>query len=180
MDVICIGCQKVFAKKISQIKKSPNHFCSRSCAATYNNKLYVKRKSSAKQCAKCHVSISGRRKLCDKCLYVDWSIVTIGSIAESAYQRFARVRKHARSVYKNSDRPKCCAYCGYSRHYEVCHVREISSFALSTSIAVVNRIENLVALCPTHHWEFDHGYLDILRSADEIRTHMDSVSLSPR
>lgn len=36
--VSCANCSKEFEKLPSQIKKSKNHFCSRSCAATYNNK----------------------------------------------------------------------------------------------------------------------------------------------
>ena len=33
----CLNCNKIFIKKISQIKKSPNHFCCKSCSSTYNN-----------------------------------------------------------------------------------------------------------------------------------------------
>lgn len=36
-EVACKNCGKKFHKKPNQIKKSKNHFCSRSCAATYNN-----------------------------------------------------------------------------------------------------------------------------------------------
>lgn len=35
--VVCKQCNKSFYKKDGQIKKHPNHFCSRSCSATYNN-----------------------------------------------------------------------------------------------------------------------------------------------
>ena len=35
--VICLNCGKSFVKQLYQIKKHPNHFCSQSCAATYNN-----------------------------------------------------------------------------------------------------------------------------------------------
>jgi hypothetical protein len=34
----CVNCNKSFIKKQSQIKKTSNHFCSSSCAASYNNK----------------------------------------------------------------------------------------------------------------------------------------------
>jgi hypothetical protein len=37
--VICKQCGKEFLKAANQIKRSQNHFCSKSCAATYNNKL---------------------------------------------------------------------------------------------------------------------------------------------
>jgi hypothetical protein len=36
--ISCTNCQKEFEKQFYQIKKSKNHFCSQSCAATYNNK----------------------------------------------------------------------------------------------------------------------------------------------
>ena len=42
VDLKCSNCNKVFNKKFNQIKKSNNHFCSRSCAATYNNKHKTK------------------------------------------------------------------------------------------------------------------------------------------
>lgn len=36
-EVNCKQCSNTFLKSLSEIKKYPNHFCSRSCAATYNN-----------------------------------------------------------------------------------------------------------------------------------------------
>lgn len=36
-DVVCLNCNKEFKKRWGHIKKSSNHFCTRSCAATYNN-----------------------------------------------------------------------------------------------------------------------------------------------
>jgi hypothetical protein len=36
-NVSCKQCKKLFLKKACQIKKSPNHFCTKSCAVTYNN-----------------------------------------------------------------------------------------------------------------------------------------------
>lgn len=38
LQVICSNCSKTFNKHQNQINKSPKHFCSRSCSATYNNK----------------------------------------------------------------------------------------------------------------------------------------------
>lgn len=34
--VNCLQCNKSFAKKLNQVTKSPNHFCSRVCAGKYN------------------------------------------------------------------------------------------------------------------------------------------------
>lgn len=36
--VHCKNCEKTFEKIPAEIKRSPNHFCSKSCAAAYNNK----------------------------------------------------------------------------------------------------------------------------------------------
>jgi len=36
-NVICKQCNSIFSKTNKQIIKYPNHFCSRSCAAIYNN-----------------------------------------------------------------------------------------------------------------------------------------------
>ena len=35
--VTCKQCKKKFTKRQGEIKNSPNHFCSRSCSATYQN-----------------------------------------------------------------------------------------------------------------------------------------------
>lgn len=45
--VQCSNCNKSVSKKANQIKKSTNHFCSRSCSVTYNNsnKTYGIRRS---------------------------------------------------------------------------------------------------------------------------------------
>lgn len=37
IEVNCKQCGKIFSKVKSQCEKSPNHFCTKSCAATYNN-----------------------------------------------------------------------------------------------------------------------------------------------
>jgi hypothetical protein len=36
-ELPCLQCQKIFHKRQAEIKKSPNHFCSHSCACTYSN-----------------------------------------------------------------------------------------------------------------------------------------------
>ena len=45
--VNCKNCNKEFLKKLCEIKKSTNHFCSKSCSVTYNNthKTYGNRRS---------------------------------------------------------------------------------------------------------------------------------------
>jgi hypothetical protein len=49
--VNCKNCNKQFFKILAEIKKGPNHFCSKSCAATYNNthKTHGTRRSKLEQ-----------------------------------------------------------------------------------------------------------------------------------
>lgn len=42
VNLFCSNCNKNFKKLPSQIKKSKNHFCSKSCAAQYNNRNKTK------------------------------------------------------------------------------------------------------------------------------------------
>ena len=69
------------------------------------------------------------------------------------------IRKAARAKYTNSDKPKKCAICGYDKYYEVCHIKPVSEFDDDTLIEEINNIDNLIALCPNHHWEYDNGLI---------------------
>jgi predicted restriction endonuclease len=71
------------------------------------------------------------------------------------------MRSLARQAYLSAGRPQQCAVCGYDRHFEVCHVRALKDFPATVAVSVVNQQDNLIALCPNHHWEFDNGLLDI-------------------
>ena len=58
--------------------------------------------------------------------------------------------------------PSCIA-CGYSKHVEVCHIRAVADFSGTALLEEINQDTNLVGLCPNHHWEFDHGLLELPR-----------------
>ena len=53
------------------------------------------------------------------------------------------------------------AICGYDKHYEIAHIKPVSDFEDDALITEINSIDNLIALCPNHHWEFDNGLLNI-------------------
>jgi hypothetical protein len=49
-EVLCVNCQTIFRKHGGELKRTSKHFCSRSCAARYNNRhknLGVGRRSKA-------------------------------------------------------------------------------------------------------------------------------------
>lgn len=140
-------------------------FCSQSCATKYNNRLNPKRKKKPRYCKDCGAEVQGYRKKCDNCLqdnYVDWAEKTIGDIQKAAkYQVSAQLRDIARRNYASSGLPYICRNCGYDKHAEICHIRAIRDFPEDTRVAVVSGLDNLVALCPNCHWEFDRGLLTI-------------------
>lgn len=69
------------------------------------------------------------------------------------------VRALARTRWTRDD--KTCEACGYSLYIEVCHRKSIASFPDDATVAEINRQENIVFLCKNHHWEMDHGFLQI-------------------
>ena len=78
------------------------------------------------------------------------------------YQSYrSSIRKHAELTYFRSTKVKKCAICGYDKHIEIAHIKSVAEFDDSVTIAEINSIDNLIALCPNHHWEYDNGLITI-------------------
>lgn len=78
------------------------------------------------------------------------------------YQSYrSAVRKLAEKIYTDSGQSKVCAICGYDKHVEIAHIKAVSEFDDSATIAEINSLNNLIALCPNHHWEYDNGLITI-------------------
>lgn len=140
-------------------------FCSKSCAAIYNNKQFPKRERQKFYCENCGAEARYRRKFCANCNPkngVDWSKRTLAFI-RSSLDFHARIRQLARKTHSELGREKRCAGCGYSKHLEVCHIRPIEDFPEDTPVSTINSPNNLIALCPNCHWELDHGLLSFDR-----------------
>jgi predicted restriction endonuclease len=56
--------------------------------------------------------------------------------------------------------PKCVV-CGYNLHVEVAHKKAVSEYDDHITIKEINSIENLIGLCPNHHWEYDNGLITL-------------------
>jgi len=176
---VCLECKNKIlvhdGEKVSQVKKKK--FCNRNCAASYNNKRTKIKPSKTVNCKKCGELIFLKREngcgafikvtYCDNCLYLKKTTIERMTKKEM-FDRSAKyyigrnaIRKNATVKYHKNNMPKICKICGYSKHIEVCHIKSVSDFPDSALISEINDIDNLVALCPTHHWEFDNNIIKI-------------------
>jgi hypothetical protein len=74
--------------------------------------------------------------------------------------RHALARSRARRIALASPVPQACAICGYANHVDCCHIKPMASFRDGTDANKINALSNLTWLCPSHHWELDHGKLN--------------------
>lgn len=170
-NVECLNCKTVFSKKNSEIDRNPNNFCSRSCSASYTNKTSPKRALEG-NCKECNKPISSALSFCKECskwtrspikgrLYYDDKTLEEATREGKKASRYCTIREYARKTLLKSGIEKCCKNCGYDNHVEVCHIKSISSFDLSTTIREINDLSNLIYLCPNCHWELDKGILKL-------------------
>ncbi|MDT7781344.1 MAG: hypothetical protein QOC99_3856 [Acidobacteriota bacterium] len=167
--------------KVTQVRKKT--YCNRSCSVGYNNHVFPKRKRTWEErplkthnCLNCNGEINsrdGRRKYCEACKaivrhqaieYLDGR--TKGDLfTKSVNWQAARssLRGHAFKAFLRSKMPRRCVVCHYFIHVEIAHIRPVKHFPNDALVSDINDISNLVALCPNHHWEFDHGLLDLAR-----------------
>lgn len=182
ISCICAQCGKPVEKIPSQVKKTINHFCSHSCAATYNNKKYIKRPSSAGKCI-CGGRKTGTAQQCQKCRTstdrVAYGLKTIQEVLSNnqLHARFNAVRAHGRLVLRWSGRPQICALCKFSAVLEACHITPIVQFPMATPLNVVNNETNLAYLCPNHHALFDKNLLSP-RQVKKIRVPLARIELA--
>ena len=169
MDFTCYTCGKGFVRQ-SKEKKTINTFCSRSCAAKHNNKLYIKRpkKNNQDTICQCGRNKDSRANLCHKCKVrktLDAALSLTVKRATSkgnARVKYAYIRKIAAKVLELSSRPKECCICGFDAVVEVCHITPISAFKLSALLSEVNAETNLSYLCPNHHAMLDKQLLGLV------------------
>lgn len=143
----CLNCGNIIEiqPKHTAAETRRKKFCSKSCASTYNNRNYV-------------YDLRGEE------IPVYLPLRTKGEVFKtSGTWQSARntIRRQARETYEASEKSKSCIICDYENHYEVCHIKAVKDFDDNAYISEINSLDNLVALCPNHHWEFDNGILKI-------------------
>ena len=154
---ICLNCN-TFTKN--------NKFCSRSCSASYNNKISPKRKLK-KKCTECDLQVKSYRH--SKCEH-HWALSketkykskTIGEyrnlksvLGKHPSWTNSHVRLFAKSWNKHLTKLPC-AHCGYDKHVELAHIKPVSEFEDNALLSEINSENNIIPLCPNCHWEFDN------------------------
>lgn len=167
----CLNCDTIIALKpdvqvgITRRKK----FCNQSCSASYNNqRRYIKPRRKVVRCLGCGKETQAKTGLCLPCLTRERSAqrdqITKGEMYKkrSGYQSGrSSIRQHAAYAFVQTGREQRCVICGYDNHVDVCHMRAVKDFPDSATLGEINSPDNLVALCPNHHWELDNGYLTL-------------------
>ena len=99
---------------------------------------------------------------------------TKGEILNSrkSYQSYrSAIRKDAEKTFDELDGIYKCCVCGYDKHIEIAHVKSVSDFESDTLISEINHINNIIPLCPNHHWEFDNKKMDE-KDIDKIKKYI--------
>lgn len=158
----CVQCQKEFIKPKKEISK--NNFCSQSCSAIWTNKNYnkAKKRLPEKECNICNTSIPRNIKTCRTCRDDKETSLSKNILLEKGIRFYHRtIRNKSRYKYMKSDKIKQCYICGYNKHIEVAHIKSVENFDKNSLLSEINSLDNLIALCPNHHWELDHGLLKL-------------------
>lgn len=131
-----------------------NDFCSRSCSASFNNKNTVHNING----------INGTKPKEDivkpiKDLIKDKNKKLMFELSKSWQSARSTIRKDACKVFNSSNKERKCMVCGYTNHIEIAHIKAVSEFGDDSTLKEINNIDNLIGLCPNHHWEYDNGLL---------------------
>jgi hypothetical protein len=153
---LCLECHKPIIKMYSQFIKSKNHFCSRSCSGYYNNRMRNLNKPKKIK------SIIKKAPITSETFYAsNYSKEYLFLNSKNWQSARTTIRKHAALVFEESKIEKKCFYCGYDKTIEIAHIKSVSSFSKDSLIKDINALNNIIALCPNHHWEYDHGLITL-------------------
>lgn len=177
-------------KAVKEIRKKK--FCNLKCAAKYNNsrRVYPQKHGTQKSMGICKdcgevfyftMRRDGKgysvRDYCDRCgtlrklhsngreLITD--MTTKGELfkrTKSWQSARSIIRRIARTNYIQSGGLLICKVCSYDKYVEIAHIKSVCEFSDDTPISLINHLENLIPLCPNHHWEKDHNILNIKSS----------------
>jgi len=162
LTISCALCEAVFNTNIKTKK-----YCSRNCSLKAYRvgdhyppcKCGAKKDYRAETCKKCFTE-KQRDGLENKTLKEFYEMPSIKNKHPSWRSSHVRVMNRA----WNANLIKLpCQVCGYSTHINLCHIKDIADFDTTATLGEINHPNNILVLCPNHHWEFDN---DIIKLAD--------------
>lgn len=166
-DVTCAECGTSFSKAEREMT-GDNDFCSRSCAATFNNRLYPKREKTAVTHDTCDC---GNEKLissstCKACHYKNLSLNSQSPEERAESNKKAvvsyRQRMKQRAIeYKGGK----CVVCGYNRCIRSLQFHHLDPSEKDFNLAAVTRkwervkpeLDKCILVCANCHGEIHHG-----------------------
>jgi hypothetical protein len=178
VEILCKECSAEFNRSPSEIKKSVNHFCSRSCANTFNNRVSPKRKRT-KQCAVCDELIYASRVYCSSNCRKQAGIDSERSVHGQAEQDSRRKELVKQRVVVWRQRTKlramqykggCCYVCGYRRSVRAMCFHHLDPSTKTYRIAsgntiawdrLIEELDKCVLLCANCHAEVHDGLVTL-------------------
>ena len=176
---ICKQCGSVIgvgeSQKVSQVRQK--QFCNWVCAARFNNAgrkrtlpekplLHEKPLRVCLGCGIWFTAYKSKLRFCSRPCAAKFRSSCSEISSRTKQDLFASrknwqsarssIRRHAAIIWKRSGRKLECSRCGYSNYVEIAHLKAVSEFLDGATIGQINDLSNLIALCPNHHWEFDH------------------------
>lgn len=154
---ICGFCHKIISvpEGVQATIIRSKKYCDASCSAKANN---GKRPARHRFCKGCNCDLDPFHKVfknwCFECQRK--RILLTGQMTKKQC-RIGTISYHARRIINGEI--TLCQSCGYDKFVEIAHIKPVSSFSADSLVKVINDRNNLVALCPNCHWEFDHGRL---------------------
>lgn len=166
MLVTCLNCKTPFEKNVRK-NSSPNHFCNRSCAAAYNNRLHPKRHPEGK-CRHCGTRIPAGDRYCSDPCKIAARVARSDSPQTRKEKQVQAVVSHRQQVKLRSVALKGgkCQVCGYSKAISALHFHHLDpsqkEFNLTNSTCrswakVEKELEKCVLLCNRCHSEVHEG-----------------------
>lgn len=173
----CQVCFIYFYRSPKDVKrrKTDNSYCSRKCL---QQEIKVKNKEKIERtCKYCNtilkIGYKTNIKICSTCKESNRKKARVESkLSRITKKELFEKRKNwqsarssivhnAKVIYELSGKIKECIICGYDKHYQVCHIKAVKDFPNDAYISEINSVNNLVALCSNHHWEYDNGLISL-------------------
>ncbi len=76
------------------------------------------------------------------------------------------IRSQARKKYKDLFKNMKCVHCKHEGSTQVCHIKAISEFDRLSDVEEINKMSNLIGLCPNCHIDLDrHKKFEVTRTS---------------